>query len=171
MKTSIAPKALERITAQLSAGNAEYLRLNPGELPARQPVHTVYGGAHLFKFTTTQRIGELAVASLEANAPTAEIFAQALQIQSPELARTVYARVLAKLKREAVEDFRIDFEDGFGYRPDAEEDATAVFAATQVAHGIKQGTLPSFIGIRIKTLSEELKVRALRTLEIGRAHV
>ncbi len=34
--------------------------------------------------------------------------------------------MLAKLRREPVEDFRIDFEDGYGARSDADEDATAV---------------------------------------------
>ena len=61
-----------------------------------------------------------------------------------------------KLKREAVEDFRIDFEDGYGNRPDAEEDGHAVAAALEVAHGLEDGTLPPFIGIRIKTFSSEL---------------
>ena len=42
-----------------------------------------------------------------------------------ELAKNVYERVREKLKQEAVEDFRIDFEDGFGHRPDAEEDEAA----------------------------------------------
>jgi hypothetical protein len=34
------------------------------------------------------------------------------------LAAPVYSRVIEKLKREPVEDFRIDFEDGYGNRPD-----------------------------------------------------
>ena len=32
----------------------------PGESPDRQPVHTVYGGAHLFTANTAERLGELA---------------------------------------------------------------------------------------------------------------
>jgi hypothetical protein len=46
---------------------------------------------------------------------------------------TVYNKIIQKLKTEAVEDFRIDFEDGFGNRPDDEEDATAVQAANELA--------------------------------------
>src|SRR6185436_10146484 len=82
------------------------------------------------------------------------------------LAHKVYARVSEKLKREAVEDFRIDFEDGYGNRPDAEEDGHAASAAQECAKGRDAGTLSPFIGIRIKSLSGELAGRSLRTLDI-----
>ena len=82
------------------------------------------------------------------------------------LAYTVYHRVVQKLEREAVEDFRIDFEDGFGNRPDEEEDAVAAQAALEVAKGMLLETLPPFIGIRIKPFTEDLKVRGIRTLDI-----
>ena len=82
------------------------------------------------------------------------------------LALTVYDRVRAKLEREPVEDFRIDFEDGFGARPDAEEDATAVAAGREVARAMAQRWLPPFIGIRIKSFGEEWKRRGARTLEL-----
>jgi citrate lyase beta subunit len=70
------------------------------------------------------------------------------------------------LRHEPVEDFRIDFEDGYGNRPDEEEDAHAVTAAAEVAEGGRNGTLPPFIGIRIKPFNEELRARSFRTLEI-----
>src|SRR5262245_61113375 len=41
------------------------------------------------------------------------------------LAWTIYTRVREKLQREPVEDMRIDFEDGYGSRPDTEEDGHA----------------------------------------------
>ncbi len=82
------------------------------------------------------------------------------------LAWTVYQRIVKKLKDEPVEDFRIDFEDGYGNRPDDEEDKDAVRTAREVAKGIDQQSLPPFIGIRIKPLTEELKDRGLRTLNI-----
>ena len=44
------------------------------------------------------------------------------------LSYSVYNKIINKLKTEAVEDFRIDFEDGFGNRPDEEEDATAYYS-------------------------------------------
>src|SRR5690606_9589094 len=86
--------------------------------------------------------------------------------RSDSLRRLVFERVRDKLAREAVEDFRIDFEDGFGNRPDAEEDETAVNAAKETAKGMKEKTLPPFIGIRIKPFTEELKHRGVRTLDL-----
>ena len=82
------------------------------------------------------------------------------------LAHTIYRRVIEKLEREPVEDFRIDFEDGYGNRPDDEEDGHAVAAAAETAEGSKKGTLPPFIGIRIKPFNEELRARSFRTLDI-----
>jgi hypothetical protein len=79
------------------------------------------------------------------------------------LAHTIYARVQEKLQREPVEDFRIDFEDGYGNRPDAEEDGHAEAAAIEVAKGMEAGSLPPFIGIRIKPFNEELRARSIRT--------
>src|SRR3989442_728794 len=82
------------------------------------------------------------------------------------LAHTIDNRVNEKLRREPVEDFRIDFEDGYGNRPDEEEDGHAASAAIEVAMGIENETLPPFIGIRIKPFSEELRQRSMRTLDI-----
>jgi citrate lyase beta subunit len=105
------------------------------------------------------------VRSFDAYAGDANAFGSALGI--PATVRTnVFERVREKLAREAVEDFRIDFEDGYGTRPDAEEDGHAESAAREVAKGMADGTLPPFIGIRIKTFSTELHRRAIRTLDI-----
>ena len=76
------------------------------------------------------------------------------------------ARIVDKLTREPVEDYRIDFEDGYGHRPDAEEDGHSVSVAAEVAEGFRRGTLPPFIGIRIKPVSAELHRRSLRTLDL-----
>lgn len=81
-------------------------------------------------------------------------------------AHTVYRRVREKLQREPVEDFRIDFEDGYGNRPDEEEDGHAAAAADDVSGGMNSGELPPFLGIRIKPLTEELRTRSIRTLDI-----
>jgi citrate lyase beta subunit len=146
------------------------MQVYPGDRPARQPVHTVYGGAQLYKAETTQRLGEVARATMDAYGRDARELAAGVGFasgaQQAWLADTVYERVRRKLEREPVEDFRIDFEDGFGARPDAEEDATAVTAAREVARGLREGTLPPFIGIRVKSMGEEWKARSARTLEI-----
>jgi hypothetical protein len=129
----------------------------------RQPVHVVYGGADLFKSDTTSKLGTLAERALAEYAPDAATLAEALGIRN-DLAETVYQRVAEKLRREPVEDYRIDFEDGFGIRSDAEEDAAVDAAAAQLGKGLEEGTLPAFIGIRVKSFAPESKPRALRTL-------
>lgn len=153
--------------AALTKSNQSYTRAYPGESPRRQPVHTVYGGAQLFKAETARRMGQVALATFREYAPNARALAGCLELPQREgFAKRVYERVAAKLEREPVEDFRIDFEDGYGNRPDAEEDGHAVSTAEQVARGMAEGSLPPFIGIRIKSLSEELFERAARTLEL-----
>lgn len=165
MTTTLSSESLEIITARLRPSMAGFAERYPGESGRRQPVHTVYGGAHLFKSDTAVRLRQLAVRAFQTFAPDAATFAKALDLP-PSLADTIFERVGEKIAREAVEDFRIDFEDGYGTRPDAEEDGHAVSAAQEVAKGMVAGTLPPFIGIRIKTFSEELMRRSIRTLDL-----
>src|SRR5687767_8432266 len=158
---------IDEIIQPLRQANEQFARHYPGETGRRQPVHTVYGGAHLFKSDSAHRLGSLARRSLEQFAPDAATFAKAIDlIEDAELHSTIYQRVTEKLQREPVEDFRIDFEDGYGNRPDAEEDGHAASAAAEVAEGHKNRTLPPFIGIRIKPFNEELRARSFRTLDI-----
>jgi len=164
-QTTLSEETLRDLAAQLRPQHQRFAREYPGESGTRQPVHTVYGGSHLFKSDTTRKLGDLALKALAQYAPDAASFAEALRIDSA-VAETVYARVQEKLGREAVEDFRIDFEDGYGIRGDAEEDQHAAQSAQQAAKGLAEGTLSPFIGIRIKSLAGELAPRALRTLDI-----
>jgi citrate lyase beta subunit len=163
--TTIPEKSLVAILDVLDKGNLRVAEQFPGDSPARQPVHVVYGGAHLFKADAAQKLGAVALRTLQEHAPDAASLAAAIGID-PALASRIYPRVVDKLTREPVEDFRIDFEDGFGNRPDREEDEHAQLAAGEVAAGLKAGTLPPSIGIRIKPLSDELKRRSLRTLDL-----
>jgi citrate lyase beta subunit len=157
----------DEIIQPLRQANERFAKHYPGETGRRQPVHTVYGGAHLFKSDSAQRLGSLARRSLDQFAPDAATFAKAIGLPGgAELHATIYQRVTEKLQREPVEDFRIDFEDGYGNRPDDEEDGHAASAAAEVAQGHQNATLPPFIGIRIKPFNEELRARSFRTLEI-----
>lgn len=166
---SLTPRDLQPIVRRLRTVNVAVARACPGEPEDRQPVHTVYGGAHLFRADSAQRLGALALTALDDYAPDGHTLAEALGLSGEgtgTLADLVRARVVAKLVREPVEDFRIDFEDGYGNRPDDEEDGHARSAAGEVAAGLERGTLPPFIGIRIKPLSKELHARSLRTLDL-----
>lgn len=143
------------------------MRRYPGESNRRQAVHTVYGGAHLFRADSAEKLGAVALRSLEEYAPDAATLAQVLGTNAqPALSEKVYARVVEKLRREPVEDFRLDFEDGYGNRPDIEENQHAVASAKEVARGLGEKTLPPFSGIRIKPLNEDLRQRSVRTLDI-----
>jgi len=164
-ETTIPENALHSFVDALDKANIRTAERFPGDSPARQPVHTVYGGAHLFKADAAQKLGSVALKSLQDHAPDAATLARALDLPLA-LANRVYVRVVEKLTQEPVEDFRIDFEDGFGVRPDDEEDRFARAAADEVAAGMSARTLPPAIGIRIKTLNEELKRRSLRTFDL-----
>ena len=164
-ETTIPDNALTSILDALDKANARVSAQFPGDSPARQPIHTVYGGAHLFKADAASKLGAVALRSLQEHAPDASTFAAALGLD-PALADRIYLRVIDKLTQEPVEDFRIDFEDGFGNRPDEEEDRFAVAAADEVTAGLAAHTLPPSIGIRIKPLNDELKRRALRTFDL-----
>jgi citrate lyase beta subunit len=197
MKISLSETSLQRIDAGLRASNSAFAEKYPGEIGRRQPVHTVYGGAHIFRADSAQRLGQVAERAFAENASDFVVFARAIGLpranelpdvlgyatglrqrlkDEPDavreenkaawLAHTIHARVLEKLRREPVEDFRIDFEDGYGNRPDAEEDGHAESAAIEVSRGLAAGTLPPFIGIRIKPFTEELRARSIRTLDI-----
>ena len=165
--TSLQADEVEKISAALSEANHAFTRRYPGESNRRQAVHTVYGGAHLFKADSAQRLGTVALRSLQEYASDAATLAQVLGMEGDaQLAQKVYDRVVEKLRREAIEDFRLDFEDGYGNRADAEEDGHAVSSAAEVARGFAAKWLPPFIGIRIKPLSEDLRARSVRTLDI-----
>ena len=196
MQTTITTIEKETILDELRSANLAFQKIYPGDRPDRQPVHTVYGGANLFKADAARKMGEIAVRSLKTYAPDFTVFARVLELSGYEslptqpaeinlliaqldkmsdnerkqhpawLSYTVYRKVIAKLEREAVEDFRIDFEDGFGNRSDEEEDQTAIQAAHEVAKGMAANSLPPFIGIRIKPFTEDLKSRGVRTLDI-----
>ncbi len=196
MKLSIPTNDKNIIFQHLHAPNVAFNNIYKGDSHDRQPVHSVYGGAHLFKADSLAKMGDIALKHLQTYAPNFVVFAKVLGINGHEkfpqnekeinvlvekmnalsenerkkestwLAYTVYNKVIEKLKREAVEDFHIDFEDGFGNRSDEEEDAAAMNAAIEVAKAMQQNTLPFVIGIRIKPLEEALKERSIRTLDI-----
>ncbi len=196
MHFSIADLEKEILFNSLRTANLKFQQTYPGDKPDRQPVHTVYGGANLFKSDTCVRMGEIALKSLQTYSPDFVTLARVLKFEGHEdlpceekkiaklvkklgrldehekrkhpawLAYTVYEKIIQKLQTEAVEDFRIDFEDGFGNRPDDEEDATAVHAALELAEGMNNKTISPFIGIRIKPFTEDLRNRGVRTLDL-----
>ena len=195
MKTILSDEKTSGILKLLAGANRSFEENYPGKSLRRQPVQTFYEGAHLFKADSAKNFGLLANKSLTDFAPDFVSFANALGLKDADslpdnnaaidallteiqnngidpknsavwLAWRVYAQVKKKLEREAVEDFRLDYEDGFGIHPDEKEDAVAVQGAKEVADGMKQNILPPFIGIRIKPFNSEFVERSVRTLNI-----
>lgn len=196
MKLSIPQSDKDNVLKELNKFNLQFQNIYPGDKPDRQPVHTVYGGANLFKSDSITKLGKAALKSFTSYCENFVVLANLLELSGynslPKtqaeikkliaqldgmdeanrkthpawLAHAVHKKIIAKLSSEAVEDFRIDFEDGFGNRPDEEEDATAVTAATELAKGMSDKTISPFIGIRIKPFTEDLKQRGVRTLDI-----
>lgn len=195
MKQTISNKKRRKLFDRLSAANLHFQKLYPGDRSERQPVHTLYGGANLFKYNSAKLLGARALETFQTYAPdflsfgkifglagitemdthqSADAVRHSYEALSPQekkvhpsrLSYEVYQKVIQKLQTEAIEDFRIDFEDGYGNRSNEEEDATAIEVAKEVARGMKEKTLPPFIGIRIKPFTEEMKERGLRTLDL-----
>ena len=113
MSTSIPTNKKEELFNNLKKANKAFQELYPGDRSERQPVHTLYGGANLFKYDAASYLGKRALEIFETYAPDDKVFGKVfgLDVQSG-FSSKVYNKVIAKLKTEAIEDFRIDFEDG-----------------------------------------------------------
>jgi citrate lyase beta subunit len=141
---------------RLAAADAALEAGFPGDRDGRQPVHTVYVPADRFDAQTAREYGRAAQTAVIGGATD---FLEVIG-GSEEL----FDRVLRKLDEEPVEDLRIDFEDGYGVRPDDEEDAAAKAAAAALRHAIDEGVAPPFNGIRFKSLERGTRARGIRTL-------
>ena len=164
-ETTIPPKGFTIFLDALDKGNFRVAERFHGDSPRRQPVHTFNGGAHLFKSDTMAKLGAVALRALQEYGPDPHTFADVIGYEHG-LAERIYARVVDKLNREPIEDYRIDFEEGFGSRPDDEEDHFARASAEEMAAAFLANLSPLGIGIRIKPLSEEHKHRSLRTFDL-----
>ncbi|TDC71959.1 DUF6986 family protein [Streptomyces hainanensis] len=163
--TTLTAAVTAGVAASLASVDAELAHRYPGDPGTRQPVHTVYVPADRLAADTVRTWGDRARALLAAHAPDAASFAGILGLPA-DLAEPVHQRVHAKLAAEPVEDLRIDFEDGYGRRPDAEEDADAVRTARLVARATADGTAPPFVGLRMKCLEADVRDRGIRTLDV-----
>lgn len=141
---------------RLADADAALTRDYPGERAGRQPVHTVYVPADAYDDSTVHTLGRAAEKLV-----LEHVDAFLGVIDGDE---DLLARVLAKLATEAVEDLRIDFEDGYGRRTDKVEDAAAEAAAEALAASRKAGSASPFSGIRIKSFDPATRKRGVRTL-------
>jgi citrate lyase beta subunit len=158
VRTSLDAATLTGIARRLSEVDSARAARYPGDAGGRQPVHTCYVPADAVTGDVPVRWGAAALEALEEYAPGPRAFAEVLGLP-PDLAEPVHEKVVAKLAREPVEDLRIDFEDGYGRRPDTVEDDDAVRCA-----GLVSAFTVPWVGIRFKSF--ELFDRGVRTLDL-----
>jgi citrate lyase beta subunit len=169
-KPRLAEADLDAIDALAAPTDERLTRLYPGDDASRQPVHTVYVPADQVTADLSRRWGAAATEALEEHAPTSADFADALNLNKRRRQLLdndrVWDAMRHKLETEPIEDLRIDLEDGYGLRDDAEEDRDAVAAARALAEAVQAGTAPPFCGIRFKSLEAATRRRGLRTLDL-----
>ena len=150
--TSLPPGLAARLDALLAPAD-ERLAARPAPDTAPQPVHTVYVPADRLLPDTARAWGDEALAALRE-------FAEGPATLGVD--DEVWQRLQRALTVAPVQDLRVDFEDGYGDRGDAQEDAAAHRAGALLrdhppAHGI---------GARVKSLDAVTRPRALRTLDL-----
>ncbi|HZI96197.1 MAG TPA: aldolase, partial [Actinomycetales bacterium] len=148
------------VDAIVAPSDAALAAQYPGDAGSRQPVHTVYVPADRATPNLVREWGSAALAAVKEHAPGHRDWCSVMRRDMDDLSYVVKP-VDRKLKREPIEDLRIDFEDGYGPRPDDEEDAHAASAVAVLA-----GARVPFCGIRVKSLEAATRRRGLRTLDL-----
>lgn len=142
---------LARIDRLLTAVDADLAGKYPGDQGESQPVHTVYVSAAEAVDSTPRQWGAVAV----------ELFDAHRELLAELGGESAVAATRQRLSIAPIQDLRIDFEDGYGVRPDATEDADARRAGrTLTAAGVER------CGIRVKGLTSIELARSVRTLEL-----
>lgn len=144
-----------RIDATLDAVDAGLRTRYPGAGDRIQPVHTAYVGADRACADTPADWGAAALELLHRHAD----FLVGLDVTD------ALSAVRRRLTEQPVQDLRIDFEDGYGFRADDEEDAAATAAGKALASWAAMPGAPTSFGVRTKGLAAAERRRALRTLE------
>ena len=135
----------------------------PGDATTRQPIHTVYVPGDLFTADTIAQWGGQAIDLLDRFAPDAAALAAAVGVSGDEVA-PVYDRIREKLRSNPIEDFRIDFEDGYGRRSDDVEDEHLGAAIAALRTSLDRPDRPLLWGIRFKCFEAPTRARGVRTL-------
>lgn len=153
----------------LAGTDADLSRFFPGDSGRRQPVHTCYVPADLVTESTPAEWGAAGLRAAD-DAGGLETLADLAGITGSGK-QEIVDRVSEKLRHEPIEDLRLDLEDGFGDRPDDEEDAVAETAARTVARfalNRHRGSAPApaFAGIRFKCFEASTRDRGLRSLDL-----
>lgn len=145
-----------RIDAMLDAVDADLRTRYPGRGDRIQPIHTVYVPADRITAETPREWGTAA----------AELLDHQRELLTELDTTDALSAVATRLSTDPIQDLRIDFEDGYGFRDDAQEDHAATAAGRILAEWAKDPDAPASYGIRMKGLAGSERRRALRTLEL-----
>ncbi|MGJ7449772.1 DUF6986 family protein [Aquipuribacter sp. MA13-13] len=156
---------LDEVSDLLAEDDAAFAAAYRGDSSRPQPVHTCYVPADRVEASTPRAWGDVALQVLAEAAPDAAALALLTGV-GVEAADEVRPRVAAKLRGRPVEDLRVDFEDGYGLRPDDVEDADADAAGRALAAWREDPAGPFVAGVRVKGLQPETRERGLRTLGV-----
>jgi citrate lyase beta subunit len=153
----LARELADELDERLAAEDDALVARFPGERPGRQPVHTVYVPADQYAADLAPTWGRRALQSVTDHG---DLLGECLG----EAAEELLPLVRDKLEREPIEDLRIDFEDGYGARPDDVEDADVARAARALAESQAAAAGPASYGIRFKSFERPTRRRGLATL-------
>ena len=157
---------ITRLEKANRATESQSLMLAPRHLHAHS-THVMYGGAHLFSENTFSKISQMAADAMKFAAADGRTLKTLVGADwTNEFADELFIRVTRKISVEPLEDYRIDFEDGYGVRPDDEEDLHAKSAASTLVSLSRAGKTPRHVGFRVKPLSAGSMRRSLRTLDV-----
>ncbi len=84
MNLSIKEDQKQQLLEELKSANLKFQKVYPGDKPDRQAVHTVYGGANLFKSDTCKKMGDIALRNLKTYAPDFAALARVLKFKGHE---------------------------------------------------------------------------------------
>ncbi len=128
--------------------------------------HTFYGGAQLFQVNTLEKCAQKSLAFFRQVFPSVLELSQFLAEDdfTSEQMKLIFSRLEKKLNTSAIEDFRIDFEDGLGLRSGAEEDFFAQKAG-EIVCDVRQN-FSGRIGLRLKSPERATLQRCKRTFKI-----
>lgn len=130
--TKVPEHVRARIEAMLDTVDAELRRRYPGSNGRSQPIHTVYVPADRVAEETPAEWGATAIDLLDRHYDLLATFDDTGSLPD----------VRKRLELDPVQDLRIDFEDGYGLRPDPEEDRAAIAAGAVLAAWSQRSDCP-----------------------------
>lgn len=154
---------IEELLVPVDEANA---RNYPQDDGSRQPIHSVYLPGDTYTPHTPAQWGRAALEAVHDAGGMGHLLRVHGLVADPADAELIAQKVEAKLEAEPIEDLRLDFEDGYGARPDDEEDAAVITAADHLGQALADGLAPPFVGIRFKAFEARTRERGLRTLEL-----